>query len=139
MRRRPGNPKSIQTCVKIAHVSNKEHTETSRLVKQKIETLDPHMSKYYILHSEESLDINLIVIVDVLSPVMITGVRLTGRTFFLTIPCSPGLTALSGLAEPHAVATNRSGSIMTVIESKYTYMLMDDLSYPIYRYVLVAT
>lgn len=58
-------------------------------------------------------------IVDVLSPAMITGIRLTGRKFLLTIPCSPGMTARPGLFEPHPMAGDRRGSWPTLIESTY--------------------
>ena len=49
---------------------------------------------------------------------MITGVRLTGRAFYLTIPCSPGLTASSKITSPHAASENRDG-LSSVIESSY--------------------
>lgn len=50
---------------------------------------------------------------------MITGVRLSQRKFLLTIPCSPGLTALPSFFNPHPIAGDRNGSWMTLFENTY--------------------
>lgn len=57
------------------------------------------------------------VCVDALTSSVITGARLTKRKFILTVPCSPGMTALRSAFQPHMVAANRRGSWGTFFES----------------------
>lgn len=63
-------------------------------------------------------DKDCLVCVDALTPSLITGVRLTKRKYILTIPCSPGTSALPGAFEPHMMASNREGSLGTFVQSK---------------------
>ncbi|CAO1637611.1 unnamed protein product [Parajaminaea phylloscopi] len=102
MRKAPGDLSSFCTCIEIAMVSREEHMMTADIVSEAIEDLNPDL-----------------VVVDVLSPAMITGVRLTKRPFALTIPCSPGMTALPTYFAPHCMAGNRDGSWTTLLENIY--------------------
>ncbi|PWN18542.1 mannosyltransferase-like protein [Microstroma glucosiphilum] len=102
MRQPPGEVLSLQTCIEVAMVDTEELASTAAKIANVVSDLDPDL-----------------IIVDVLSPAMITGIRMTGRKFLLTIPCSPGMTARTGLFEPHPMAGDRRGSWPTLIESTY--------------------
>ncbi|KAH8690244.1 putative glycosyltransferase [Talaromyces proteolyticus] len=102
MRRVPGDPVSLETCIEAALGAAEEHAETAIRVRDHLNALDPDM-----------------ICVDILTPPLVTGVRLTKRQFILTIPCSPGLTALPGMFEPHMVAAKRDGSWGTLFENMY--------------------
>lgn len=102
MRQAPGSPTSIETCINLAMVSPEEHASTAMFIRDTLHRLNPDM-----------------IVVDVLSPAMLTGVRLSKRKFLLTIPCSPGMTALPSFFEPHPIAGNRRGSWPTLIENTY--------------------
>ncbi|KAL4887697.1 hypothetical protein BJY04DRAFT_212725 [Aspergillus karnatakaensis] len=105
MRRAPGDPVSLETCLESALGPAEEHAATAVRVRDHLDALDPDM-----------------ICVDALTPILITGVRLTGRKYILTVPCSPGMTALPGLFEPHCVAANRDGSWGTLLENIYLNM-----------------
>ncbi|UZJ55945.1 hypothetical protein CBS101457_005265 [Exobasidium rhododendri] len=102
MRKVPGDYSSISTCIEIALVSPEEHIATALQVRNVILEQDPDM-----------------IVVDCLSPAMISGVRLTKRGWLLSIPCSPGLTALPGWFSPHPSAADRAGSWGTAFENLY--------------------
>ncbi|RDW93016.1 glycosyltransferase [Aspergillus mulundensis] len=102
MRRVPGDPVSLQTCIECALGPAEEHAATAIRVRDHLNALDPDM-----------------ICVDALSPSCVTGTRLTKRKFILTIPCSPGLSALPGAFDPHVVAWNRRGSWGTFFENLY--------------------
>ncbi|KAL3471480.1 hypothetical protein BJX99DRAFT_263231 [Aspergillus californicus] len=102
MRRVPGDPVSLETCIEAALGPAEEHATTALWVRDHIDSLNPDM-----------------ICVDGLTPSLITGVRLTKRKFILTIPCSPGLTALPGAFQPHLVAAKRGGSWGTFFENIY--------------------
>ncbi|KAL4964344.1 glycosyltransferase [Aspergillus stella-maris] len=102
MRNRPGDPISFQTCIEAALSSPERHAAIAVKVRDHLDELNPSM-----------------ICVDALSPSLITGARLTNRKFILTIPCSPGLSALPGLFEPNPVGANRRGSWGTFFENMY--------------------
>ncbi|KAL4773323.1 hypothetical protein BDW60DRAFT_221792 [Aspergillus nidulans var. acristatus] len=102
MRRVPGDPVSLQTCIECALGPAEEHASTAIKVRKHLDALEPDM-----------------ICVDALSPSCITGTRLSRRKFILTIPCSPGLSALPGPFDPHLVAWNRRGSWGTFFENLY--------------------
>ncbi|KAL6233917.1 hypothetical protein BDW75DRAFT_251720 [Aspergillus navahoensis] len=102
MRRVPGDPVSLRTCIECALGPAEEHASTAIKVRNHLDALDPDM-----------------ICVDALSPSCITGTRLTKRKFILTIPCSPGLSALPGAFDPHVIAWNRRGSWGTFFENLY--------------------
>ncbi|KAL4790266.1 hypothetical protein BDV19DRAFT_382426 [Aspergillus venezuelensis] len=102
MRNRPGDPVSFQTCIEAALSSPGQHAAIAVKVRDYLDELNPSM-----------------ICVDALSPSLITGARLTKRKFILTIPCSPGLSALPGPFEPNPVGANRRGSWGTFFENMY--------------------
>ncbi|KHN93740.1 UDP-glucuronosyl/UDP-glucosyltransferase [Metarhizium album ARSEF 1941] len=102
MRKPPGDPTSLRTCMEGALDEVEKHAAMAVEVCDYLNELDPDM-----------------VCVDALSSTLITGIRLTGRKFILMIPCSPGMTALSGALSPHPVAANRDGSWKTFLENLY--------------------
>ncbi|KAL4786973.1 hypothetical protein BJX76DRAFT_345831 [Aspergillus varians] len=105
MRRVPGDPISLQTCTDTGLGPADEHARTAMRVRDHINALDPDM-----------------ICIDVLTSPLVTGARLTKRKFILTVPCSPGMTALSGAFEPHMVAAKRGGSWGTFFENIYLNM-----------------
>ncbi|KAL4872505.1 hypothetical protein BDV12DRAFT_193224 [Aspergillus spectabilis] len=102
MRRAPGDPVSLETCIEAALGQAEEHAATAIMVRDHLNGLDPDM-----------------ICVDALTPSLITGVRLSARKYILTVPCSPGMTALPGVFDPHPVASNRHGSYGTMLENIY--------------------
>ncbi|KAJ5567696.1 glycosyltransferase [Penicillium sp. DV-2018c] len=102
MRSPPGDPISLETCIEASLGSEEEQATTAVRVRDYLNALDPDM-----------------ICVDALTPRLITGVLLTKRKYILTIPCSPGLTAISGAFEPHPMASNRDGSWGTLLENVY--------------------
>ncbi|KAL4950891.1 hypothetical protein BDW69DRAFT_201867 [Aspergillus filifer] len=102
MRNRPGDPVSFQTCIEAALSSPERHAAIAVKVRDHLDALNPSM-----------------ICVDALSPSLITGARLARRKFILTIPCSPGLSALPGPFEPNPVGANRRGSWGTFFENIY--------------------
>ncbi|KAL4918414.1 hypothetical protein BDW62DRAFT_217605 [Aspergillus aurantiobrunneus] len=102
MRTVPGNPVSLDTCVEAALCPAEEHAAMAARVRDHLNALDPNM-----------------ICVDGLTSVLLTGTRLTKRKFILTIPCSPGFTALRDAFEPHPVAAHRDGSWGTFFENIY--------------------
>ncbi|CAG8918144.1 unnamed protein product [Penicillium salamii] len=102
MRSPPGDPSSLELCIDAALGPVEDFADTAMMVADKLNALDPN-----------------IICVDALTPSLITGVRLTKRKYILTIPCSPGTSALPGPFEPHMMASNRDGSLSTFIENVY--------------------
>ncbi|KAL4943078.1 hypothetical protein BDV06DRAFT_221594 [Aspergillus oleicola] len=102
MRNRPGDPVSWQTCIEAALSPVEDHAATAVKLRDLLHELNPS-----------------IICVDAITPSLITGARLSRRKFILTIPCSPGLTALPGPFEPNPMAANRRGSWGTFLENIY--------------------
>ena len=117
MRNRPGDPVSFQTCIEAALSSPERHAAIAVKVRDHLDELNPSMGELRLIDMFSVSILIQLVCVDALSPSLITGARLTRRKFILTIPCSPGLSALPGPFEPNPVGANRRGSWGTFFES----------------------
>ncbi|SPO29778.1 probable Erythritol-mannosyl-transferase invovled in MEL production [Ustilago trichophora] len=101
LRKPPGDYSSMEICQIVALVTEEEFRDAATSVCEHLLEIDPDM-----------------IVVDALSPNLVTGCRMTGLPWMFTVPCSPSLTATrKSLFDPHPMGRRRERTVMSALEN----------------------